>query len=365
MTAALATLSFNQEQLDLIKTTIAPQARLTNNELAVFVEVCKRTGLDPFRRQIYAIKRKDNKSNTERVTHQTGIDGFRAIASRSGMYDGQLGPFWCGEDGLWHEVWLQAKPPAAAKVGVLRKGCREPFWAVARYGAYADSNNNQWQIRPDVMLAKCCEALAIRKAFPEDVSGIYTNDEIPEDAEGGTVETTGVSSNVSMLDYHKTMLEGLVEDGTLEELRQMTHEAIPADAKAGKLTFEQVAELRKVATQVKKALEARTTPNTTGQQGPTPGASPSGAPGPTPGAAPSGSTGPTPDEDKPAQKTTPVDFSAEVDRLKTAVVEAASLNTGDKIAASEMVRRFCAGPPIPPFEVADGLLRFTKMTLGN
>jgi phage recombination protein Bet len=161
---------FDQEAIDVIKRSICPD--LTDPELDHFVQVCRRSKLDPFRKQIYAIKR------AGKVTHQTSIDGFRVIASRTGRYRGQLGPFWCGDDGVWHDVWVSSKPPAAAKVAVLHADFAEPLWGVARYASYAQAN--LWQKMPEVMIAKCAEALALRKAFPEDLSGLYTSDEMQQ-----------------------------------------------------------------------------------------------------------------------------------------------------------------------------------------
>ena len=119
--------SYNAEQLALIKKTLTTD--LTDHEFALFIEVAKRTGLDPFRRQIYAIKR------SGKVAHQTSIDGFRVLAQRSGEYEGQTPPFWCGPDGKWVDVWLAPGKPAAAKVGVYRKGFKEPVWGVARFSS--------------------------------------------------------------------------------------------------------------------------------------------------------------------------------------------------------------------------------------
>ena len=173
--------TWTPEQTQLISSTIAPGC--TPDELKLFAYACQRTGLDPFSRQIYAIKR-------GKMTIQVGIDGLRSIAERSGELDGSA-TFWIGdaEGSQWADVWLGSKPPAAAKTIIYRKGCSHSFVGVARFQDYNAGGQGLWSKMPAAMIAKCSEALALRKAFPADMSGVYTVDEM-EQAETVTVTAT-------------------------------------------------------------------------------------------------------------------------------------------------------------------------------
>lgn len=164
------TISMTRDQIELLKRTICVGA--TDDEFEMFLGVCKRTGLDPFARQIHAVKRKSKDEDgqwVEKLSIQVGIDGFRLVAQRTGEYGGQVGPYWCGSDGKWVDAWLADEPPLAAKVGIIRKGFPEPVWAVARYASYVQTKseyvngrktgnlvpNRMWAQMPDVMIAKC------------------------------------------------------------------------------------------------------------------------------------------------------------------------------------------------------------------
>ncbi|MYR73030.1 MULTISPECIES: phage recombination protein Bet [unclassified Streptomyces] len=160
---------------------------VTNAELASFLHLCQRTQLDPFSRQIYLIGRWDNRQKRKVFTPQTGIDGYRVIAHRviaeTRQTFGYEDTLWCDSNGQWRDVWLSAAAPAAAKVTVLRHGQR--FSAVALYREYVqtdrhDNPTRMWANMGANQIAKCAEALALRKAFPHDLAGVYTAEEMAQ-----------------------------------------------------------------------------------------------------------------------------------------------------------------------------------------
>lgn len=202
----------SKEQIDLLKKTICKGA--SDAEFSLFVQTASRLGLDPFARQIYAVFRGQGQNRS--LTIQVSVDGFRLVAERTGRYEGQIGPLWCGEDGEWRDVWLKKDAPRAAKVGVYRSGFKEPLWAVANWDAYAQGGN-MWNKMGAHMLAKCAEALALRRAFPNELSGVYTNDEMGQAEERRPSEPTKLDAVVAKVlatdtSYADNMDQFYVED---------------------------------------------------------------------------------------------------------------------------------------------------------
>jgi phage recombination protein Bet len=178
---------FTADQVALIKRAICRPGKrqATDDELSLFIHQCERTGLDPFARQIYAIFRWDGRAGGEVMSVQVSIDGFRLVAERSGHYLGQDGPHWCGADGEWRDIWVASEPPKAAKVIVHKTlaGHVSSTPAVAHYDEYVPRKRDGsvmglWNEKPALMLAKCAEALALRKVFPAELSGLYTAEEM-------------------------------------------------------------------------------------------------------------------------------------------------------------------------------------------
>ena len=241
---------WTQEQTQLISSTIAPGC--TPDELKLFSYACQRTGLDPFSKQIYAIKRGG------KMSIQVGIDGLRSVAERSGQLDGSA-TFWIGdtEGSQWSDVWLGSKPPAAAKTIIYRKGCSHPFVGVARFQDY-NAGQGLWSKMPAAMLAKCSEALALRKAFPADMSSLYTADEM-EQAETVTVTATPspALAPAAPAGDAKVFAAGkaaIAKCSTLDELEAVTKRL---EARQNDLSTEQYQELLQMAVTREDAMEVK------------------------------------------------------------------------------------------------------------
>jgi phage recombination protein Bet len=201
------------EEISVIKDLIAKG--LTDVEFQYFLARAKRAGLDPISGQISAIKYGNN------VTIITTIDGLRLIAERSNKYAGQRAPVWCGKDGVWREVWLEKEPPSAAKVGILRHDFIEPLFAIACWDSYKREYNgklsNMWNKMPDLMLAKVAEALALRKAFPNDLSGLYTKEEMMQ-ADHEPIPESKKAEISAMADLVKQSMEASKTNGKALQL---------------------------------------------------------------------------------------------------------------------------------------------------
>lgn len=182
---------FTEEEKRIIKGTLCPKA--SDKELEFFLAACERMKLDPFRREIHAVKRWNQETGQMELAIQIGIDGLRSQAEDSGEYRGQKPRQWCGKDGVWTDVWLHDEPPYAAKSTILRKGF-EPMVAVARYSSYVQRTKDGkpfkvWRENPDGQLAKCSEALGLRMQFPHRTSGLYIPEEMAA-AEFNVIGTT-------------------------------------------------------------------------------------------------------------------------------------------------------------------------------
>ena len=274
---------YSREKIDLIKQTVAKGA--TDLELQLFFHACQRTGLDPLMKQLYAIKRWSAADRRETLTFQTGIDGYRLIADRTGKYAGSSDPqYELNEEGF----------PAVATVTVhkiLDNGATGSFTASARWAEYVQRTkdghpNSMWTKMPFLMLGKCAEALALRKAFPAELSGVYTHEEMMQadqplsqthcsaKAKIAELMVEGLPPESPASDNHETaasppsndhdsgppplvlfrdlldklaLCQGVKEWADLQNQREAAYEA-------GQLTPEQNAELKARAEQVKKGL---------------------------------------------------------------------------------------------------------------
>jgi phage recombination protein Bet len=161
----------SNESLQVLKKTVC--ADHSDDQVKLFLMYCQTKGLDPFAREVFSIIRKGKQ------TFQTGIDGLRSMAEDTGQYDGcEL--YWCAKDGKWVDVWLEDVSPYAAKAVVSRRDCAKPFVAVAKWSEYKPDEDWMWRKMPSNQLAKCAEALALRKAFPRKLGGLYASEEMDQ-----------------------------------------------------------------------------------------------------------------------------------------------------------------------------------------
>jgi len=224
-----------EEQINLIKDTVAKGA--TDMELKLFLHQCKKTGLDPLAHQIYLVKRWNNKLKKNDMTIQTGIDGYRVVADRTGKYAGS--DDYKFDEGLTEYKMLQEKKtqPTTATVSVYKmvNNVRCSFTATARWDEYypGDKQGFMWKKMPFLMLGKCAEALALRKAFPQELSGVY----VKEEMEQAGIEEIKLLANpeiLSEIDAELVRYDDTINErvkGQLENISQEKAEQMLKDLK--------------------------------------------------------------------------------------------------------------------------------------
>jgi phage recombination protein Bet len=225
--------------MEIVRRSVAPGS--TDDELAFFAQVCRHKGLDPFAGEIVAIQRYDKRVGRNVLVIQETVAGLRALAERSGLYNGQDPPLWCGPDARWVEVWLDTNtPPAAAKVTVYRKGWDRPTVGIARYSSYVQLDKEGhptglWKTGPDFMLWKCAEAAALKRAFKHAIAevGLSTRDL------SGPSRISMEARAAGLDDTARHALVAQVTEGRTDSTRDLTdQEALEVRAELARISAE-------------------------------------------------------------------------------------------------------------------------------
>lgn len=208
---------FSPEQVDILRKTLFKG--FNDDEMKFSLAVCNRTGLDPFVRQIHFTKRKNRKTGEETIVITTGIDGFRLTANRSHAYAGSDEPIFKSKDG---------KPiEATATVYKMVQGQRCPFSACARWIEFYPGEGNDgfmWRKMPFVMLGKCAEAQALRKAFPAELSNIYSHEEMQQANSNVTAIPTKAQEVMRVLEEPTQSTPDLEIETTREQEEEIIEE---------------------------------------------------------------------------------------------------------------------------------------------
>jgi phage recombination protein Bet len=285
-------------QLALVRRTVAKDCN--DDEFNLFVEAARRIGLDPFRKQIYALVHNKNKPDKRQLTIITGIDGFRSVAARNGDYRPD-------SDEPYIEYDDARKDPATNPLGIVKavvkcwkRDDRSGEWYAVAGTAYWDEFapveeewgsdgeggrrptgrkklRGNWPNMARVMIAKCAEAQALRKGWPEDLSGVYA----PEEMSRAEVIEATASEIVAQADQENRMKligaansipfmfapgepiqmipAGQVADRVLAFIRQSTSPTqIDAFRETNRAGLQEFWALHKAdALELKKAIEAR------------------------------------------------------------------------------------------------------------
>lgn len=245
-------IALSQESVDLLQKTICKDH--TPDEVMLFVQYCQAKNLDPFGREVYSVKRGG------KLTFQMGIDGLRGKAEETSEYNGQE-TAWCDTDGKWVDVWTSTMPPFAARVAVYRKGVDKAFVGIALWTEYKPADNDFiWKKMPSNQLAKCAEAIALRKAFPRNLGGLYASEEMEQASGGGSSKPKVAMPKSKSSPASPSMVTMAVDIGGMEETLStevFSEPPVGVDSDTKDLFPEQSPEMKKRQEEVVAAMHAQ------------------------------------------------------------------------------------------------------------
>lgn len=173
--------AWTDQEVMALKDQIARDANDT--EMRLFLYTATQRGLNPLLKQIYCIHRGG------RMTIQTSIDGYRLIANRTGKLTGiKRGVKYDNAGNITHG-WAE----------VFRSDWQHSAYEEASFKEYNQGQGN-WTKMPETMIKKVAEAAALRMAFPEDLSGLYTHDEMDQADRNEPVSQREVTDAAARID---------------------------------------------------------------------------------------------------------------------------------------------------------------------
>lgn len=195
---------YSDKDLDLIKRTIAKNA--TNEELDLFLIRCKTLGLNPLKPgQIFFMKY-GNSAGTIVV----GRDGFRALAARTGKHRGTTTGVIRNDKGEVTHGYAE----------VYRADWTHPARVESSMAEYC-KNTPIWKDLPETMIQKVAECAALRMAFPDELGGVYGED-----------ERVVSEPHVTVTRHVEVQVENLIDRPAFEAILQpnVAHVENPSDA---------------------------------------------------------------------------------------------------------------------------------------
>ena len=269
--ASLPALAINEAQLvTVLENSLYPGA--SPQSIAMVINYCQAAGLDPMQKPAHIVPMWDSKAGRMRDVIMPGIGLYRTQAARTGQYAGvtepEYGPDVTEKIGgqeitypLWCKVVVKRMMPNGQIVEFAAIERWKENYAVKGGKEKSIAPNAMWTKRPYAQLAKCSEAQALRKAFPEMVGSQPTADEMEGkalDEAGATIdEATGEVIHNAPPAYpeeaFRRVLEKWRESGT-----KTPDQFIAILRTKGTLTEEQIAAIHepKLAAQAGKSMTA-------------------------------------------------------------------------------------------------------------